>query len=565
MNSTFNILLFASLLISLSPKNNCLSEVTPSTANYVVLSEIGPNARTYYDLQSNGSTFMLEQDQSNPNNLHACFVVSTDGGPGWVDRKVRYFHSTDRGATWMYLGPVTNTRSGFPSLVYKNDGSAIIMATSSDINDSLRALFYVDVAPGAATWTIFDPGLAGNVQSGNHNIAIDRRNNNISFTVSSFKNQAIDITAPPGVFIGYTPVDATSQPSVCAVGVSGTGKISIAYITSAQTSVPPGSVRLIESTDDGNTWSSPVNIWVANYQTDSLAALRGLDCSYLNDNPNVVFEVCKRTQDAAFFPKLLSKIMFWSPLINSGIPVKIDSASGLTGSNPVNDVFTSVCRPVIGLSGDGNFHLLNVAYTKARNDTDSHGNNFFDIYTTCSGNAGASWSTPYQITNQSGPLCDNRYVSMAQICKRTNQDFKLYLTYLRDTIPGSSINGASPSLAKLFFADVTITACSGIGITNTNNEIPETFQLKQNYPNPFNPITQIEFSVSTSANVKLNIFDVNGRLITTLINSTMNPGNYIVDFDGKELSSGVYYYIMQYHEIGSGIQNSISRKMVLIK
>jgi len=562
MNSTFNIILFASLLISLSPKNNCLSEVTPSTAAYVVLSEIGTNARTYYDLQSNGSTFMLEQDQSNPNNLHACFVVSTDGGPGWVDRKVRYFYSTDRGASWDYLGAVTNTRSGFPSIVLNNDGSAIIMATSSDINDSLRALFYVDVAPGAATWTIFDPGNINNIQSGIPNIAIDRRFNRISFTVNSFKNQTIDLNSPPGQYVGYTPVETTSQPSVCAVGVSGTGRICIAYITSAQNNVPPGSVRLIESTDDGITWSSPVNIWVANYQTDSIAALKGLDISYLNDNPNVVFEVCKRTQDASFFPKLYSKIMFWSPLINSGIPVKIDSASGLTGSNPVNDVFTSVCRPVIGNSTDG---FIYVAYHKARNDTDSQGNNFFDIYALCSGSYGLNWGSPIKVTNEFLPLTDNKYVSISNMNRPYLNQHQIYLTFLQDSVPGSQINGASQSLAKLIFAKAFTNTCGYIGIQNTNNEIPETFQLKQNYPNPFNPITQIEFSVSTSANVKLNIFDVNGRLITTLINSTMNPGNYIVDFDGKELSSGVYYYIMQYHEIGSGIQNSISRKMVLIK
>lgn len=79
----------------------------------------------------------------------------------------------------------------------------------------------------------------------------------------------------------------------------------------------------------------------------------------------------------------------------------------------------------------------------------------------------------------------------------------------------------------------------------TQNEVPDEFKLSQNYPNPFNPTTQIEYSVAEASQVTLEVFNILGKRVATLINQEQQPGNYEVTFDGSNLASGVYLYRLQ--------------------
>jgi photosystem II stability/assembly factor-like uncharacterized protein len=76
-------------------------------------------------------------------------------------------------------------------------------------------------------------------------------------------------------------------------------------------------------------------------------------------------------------------------------------------------------------------------------------------------------------------------------------------------------------------------------------DIPANFKLFQNYPNPFNPNTIIRFQIKDSRFVKLKIYDILGKEISTLVNEKMQPGTYEVKFDGSRLASGVYFYKLQ--------------------
>ena len=79
--------------------------------------------------------------------------------------------------------------------------------------------------------------------------------------------------------------------------------------------------------------------------------------------------------------------------------------------------------------------------------------------------------------------------------------------------------------------------------TGVNNEtIPLGTKLQQNYPNPFNPSTTIHFSVGTYGHTSLQMFDVLGREVATLVNEVLEPGSYERIFDGTGLASGVYFY-----------------------
>ena len=99
------------------------------------------------------------------------------------------------------------------------------------------------------------------------------------------------------------------------------------------------------------------------------------------------------------------------------------------------------------------------------------------------------------------------------------------------------------------------------GIINPNEELNEVYEFKldQNYPNPFNPATNIRYQLAGNSQVTLDVFNVLGQKVATLVNARQNAGAYTVRFDASQLSSGMYLYRLQ-----AGDQVSI-QKMMLIK
>lgn len=102
------------------------------------------------------------------------------------------------------------------------------------------------------------------------------------------------------------------------------------------------------------------------------------------------------------------------------------------------------------------------------------------------------------------------------------------------------------------------------GIVRTNEKIPNFFKLYQNYPNPFNPETKIRFDVPSvrayrNTPLQINVFDILGREVTTLVNEQLKPGSYEITWNASNYSSGVYFY-----RITSG-EFSDTKKMVLVR
>ncbi len=96
--------------------------------------------------------------------------------------------------------------------------------------------------------------------------------------------------------------------------------------------------------------------------------------------------------------------------------------------------------------------------------------------------------------------------------------------------------------------------------TEDDVETPvEDYTLSQNYPNPFNPSTTISFTIPEKGLVQLEVFDMLGQKIETLVNSEMDAGSYDVNFTAKNLSSGIYFYRLK---TNSFIQTN---KMILTK
>ena len=84
--------------------------------------------------------------------------------------------------------------------------------------------------------------------------------------------------------------------------------------------------------------------------------------------------------------------------------------------------------------------------------------------------------------------------------------------------------------------------CGAMDVENKRGDFPSGFRLYQNFPNPFNPGMTIAFQLPKSALVKLSVYDINGRLVQTLVNELKNAGYHSVEWNSKNKSSGIYFY-----------------------
>lgn len=121
----------------------------------------------------------------------------------------------------------------------------------------------------------------------------------------------------------------------------------------------------------------------------------------------------------------------------------------------------------------------------------------------------------------------------------------------------------------LFIREISTTVSSGdetgtVGAAKEASSLPEGFSLGQNYPNPFNPITTIRFDLPAAGHVVLEVYNVLGQKVKTLVDEHRTAGFHTVvwngtDYRGVAVASGVYFYRME-----SGNYNSY-RKMLLLK
>ena len=126
------------------------------------------------------------------------------------------------------------------------------------------------------------------------------------------------------------------------------------------------------------------------------------------------------------------------------------------------------------------------------------------------------------------------------------------------TPPGTWANPYFPGNLP---GDVNIGATKAFTLTSVAAAIgsPHTFVLQQNYPNPFNPSTNVEFSLPSSSQVRLTVYNMLGQEVATLVNGQMEAGTHTVRFDASRLSSGIYLYRLN---AGSFVK---TMKMILLK
>lgn len=184
------------------------------------------------------------------------------------------------------------------------------------------------------------------------------------------------------------------------------------------------------------------------------------------------------------------------------------------------------------------------------------------IYYRKSTNAGVNWTSYTSANFTSAATLDTFYFQITGSALGTRveyyfaaQDIALPNAFCT-TLPagGSGINPpGSTAPATRFMYNVSNSTIV------VNNETPAEYKLFENYPNPFNPTTKIKFELKDTKNVTLKVFDIMGKLVTTLVNQKLQAGEYSIDFDGKNLSSGLYIYRIEAGDFKD------SKRMMLIK
>ncbi|MBN8569462.1 MAG: T9SS type A sorting domain-containing protein [Ignavibacteria bacterium] len=606
--------------------------------------------RNYYDLQTNNSPQLIWQNPNNVNDVHAVYTFSSEP-VGWSDRRIQYFYSSDKGISWNIVTDIPPTvNSGFPVISGLSSGVPVIAAHYRP-GSIIKTAIFIDAFPGLGSFASYEPG-GGYIWpkiAGGENVNLTNKYFLLSSSSDSLKyNKA---SSSLGNFSGYNHVGKSSGGAyTIAAGIQGV--IGIAYVNKDASPDNFGDVMFMQSTNNGETFSSAQKIFDANFSTDSLAGFMGISMIYRNGNqPYVAFETVKQNMIGNYYPGAPSKIRVWSSALNGGQSIIIADSNNIqyAPARGTTDLEAPICRPALGVSSTGSVIYCTMMVQNANTggaDTTSYN----DIYISYMG--GTTFSAPRRM-NPAAPRNDWTYPSPSNYIDLPPLSNIINLVVQRDTIPGSNVNTPNAATdAGLFYitanavSTTILTAPSlynpvngqqnerldptfswnssgpysdlQLSTSNTfstilhsvrvsedfyqlplgilsdqvtyfwrvrkfvNNEysnwsltysfrtgiaavnnittvIPDKFFLYNNFPNPFNPLTKIKFDLPKSSLVKLSVFDLNGRRVNELVNEMLQPGRYETEFNGVNLSSGVYYYRIEANEFTS------VNKMILIK
>jgi hypothetical protein len=191
-------------------------------------------------------------------------------------------------------------------------------------------------------------------------------------------------------------------------------------------------------------------------------------------------------------------------------------------------------------------------WSKTR-DSEHHTVLYPDIYKTLEGN----YFLGANLISHEGMPRPGRYGVVSMIDDNGNYLWDRELEKIA-TI-SSVIQTSDGAYLALGWEGLTKLVQTSSAIETTGYNITEEFNLYKNYPNPFNPSTTIEFDLPKSSNVKIEVYNIAGQKIQTLLNKKMSAGSHKVDFNAENLSSGVYFY-----KIEAGEFQDV-KKMILLR
>lgn len=511
----------------------------------------------FYDYQSNGGA--IQHIRVNPanGNIHVIYMLAEDSLNLGPSRRTAYAFSSNGGVTWTNFNNVRvpARMSGFPTIDLLRGANAglPVIANHSAITGTQSTIF-VDspegtgafselnapaVISGTSTQPIW-PYIAG-TSDGSVVMAASQNQANVTTGIAHYNRM-------PNDFSGWTgwvdfPGDVQSGGRY-PVQANGTGRVGILLNTSNGTAVLGN--RWIESTNNGQTWSAPQNVFSFRVAgSDTFNSYVHADFVYNGDTPYMAFtEYITNERDDV-------NIVFWSPATGFRVAVPWDSTKYFF--DPVNQRFHAfqLGWPSIGLSGN----TIVIAYQGFQRDRDARNYNYSDLWYVASTDAGMTWGAPQRITNTVST--DERYPSVS----KWNAPGEFNMVWSQKSQSGlfAFPGNADTVRTSQMFLRVSPIVIGTTSVGKPDDGLAASFKLSQNYPNPFNPATKIDYTVAREGQVSIKVYNMLGQEVATLLNEHLSPGTYQVTFDGAGLPSGVYMYTMK---AGSYTE---SRKMILMR
>tara|TARA_B100000886_G_C20224446_1_gene407859 strand:- start:16 stop:699 length:684 start_codon:yes stop_codon:yes gene_type:complete len=190
--------------------------------------------------------------------------------------------------------------------------------------------------------------------------------------------------------------------------------------------------------------------------------------------------------------------------------------------------------------------------------------NDIDIFVRKSTDLGKTWTDLVNVTNTPGDIITKvPEVALHLASHATDEEVGMFyhLPNLIGLPTVSPATGMEDFVNRIYVGTYYNDQESGSTVS-TDEELvvaPKRFNLEQNYPNPFNPITNIAFELDRPGEVLIELFDMKGATVQTLLNEPRNSGRHEFLFNGSSLASGVYLYSMTHNGITQ------TKKLVLMK
>jgi hypothetical protein len=330
-------------------------------------------------------------------------------------------------------------------------------------------------------------------------------------------------------------------------------------------------IKLIRSSNGGQTWSSPVNV-----SSNATGVGQGSDPAVGINGEVYVVWANANTYATQYFNKSTDGGLTF------GTPVVIATATGgnIPWSQGGPTTFPAISCDISGGPRNGNIYVTwgdgrygdedvfisrstdhgNTWSTALRVNNDTQGNGkvqawpwiavnsaglisilYYDTRNTPNNNTIEAWLAR---SSDGGLTFTNEVLSSQQSpTNQPNTDVR-FGDYIAVDFWGNRITSAWTDERAGAYDMEIYTAVYDIttGMQPTVNSIPSKFELKQNYPNPFNPVTRIDFNIPKTTNINLSIFDLNGQLVSKVYEGMMNRGEHSISWDGGKFSSGVYFY-----------------------
>lgn len=183
-------------------------------------------------------------------------------------------------------------------------------------------------------------------------------------------------------------------------------------------------------------------------------------------------------------------------------------------SSPVNITGSrNAYQPIVKVSENGKIIVI----------WNDYSSNSYSIRGMHSSNNGINWSSSYQISSVQTYIDKKDFSVSNDTIYLAWQDYRL-------------------NNWEIYFRKFNISELTAI---KSETENPEHFKLQQNYPNPFNSATTFKFNIPENSSVRIKIYDITGKEISTLIDRYLSKGIYTIKWDASDLPSGIYFYSME--------------------